>query len=108
MPPVVVSALNIYPVKSCRGISMRQAVVERRGFRYDRRWMVADENGKFLSQREVPRLALVHTSITNDEIVLAAEGVSSLRIPLEIEGTEGSIVDIWKDSVRALSAGRRN
>ena len=54
-----ISEINIYPIKSLKGISVDSAVVEARGLEYDRRWMLTDRAGKFLTQREFPRMALV-------------------------------------------------
>lgn len=104
MASAVVSELNIFPVKSCRGISVRQATVVERGFRYDRRWMIADQTGTFLTQREHPRLSLIRTSLGADTCTLSTNGFEPLEIPLEL--TEGTAVSatIWGDSVRALSA----
>ena len=104
MPSAVVSELNIYPVKSCRGISVRQATVVERGFRHDRRWMIADQDGTFLTQREHPRLSLIRTSLGADTCTLSTNGFEPLEIPLELTGGTAVGAMIWGDSVRALSA----
>jgi uncharacterized protein YcbX len=66
-----VKNLIIYPVKGMAGISLPSAVCEERGFQYDRRYLVVDENGKFCSQREYPKLALLKTSINNNELTIS-------------------------------------
>ena len=58
------TALNIYPVKSCRGIALRSARVARHGLADDRHWMLVRPNGRFVTQRELPRMALIGTTVT--------------------------------------------
>ncbi|MBK9164217.1 MAG: MOSC N-terminal beta barrel domain-containing protein [Acidobacteria bacterium] len=52
-----ISKINIYPIKSLRGNALSEALVEKRGLRHDRRWMLTDREGMFLTQREVPKMA---------------------------------------------------
>ena len=59
MPSATITALNIYPVKSCRGIALQEARIGRAGFEHDRHWLVTNDAGRFLTQRELPRLALI-------------------------------------------------
>jgi len=59
MSTIIVSGLNIYPVKSLAGISLDSSRVDAMGLRYDRRWMLVSPDGLFLSQRKVPRMALI-------------------------------------------------
>ena len=61
-----ISELNIYPVKSLKGIPLEEALVEGRGLQYDRRWMIVDENSRFITQREVPRMASVKIDVRTD------------------------------------------
>ncbi len=97
-----VSQLFVYPVKSLGGIALDQASVTDRGFRYDRRWMLIDENGLFISQREMPKMALMHLQIENDGIrVDYARKNSSFKIPFEPSGNEYTEVFIWEDRCRA-------
>lgn len=105
MPSVFVSEINVYPVKSCRGIPLRRADLDRRGIRHDRRWMITGRDGGFLTQREHPRLSLIRTSIENDSIRLSSDGISPLLIPGEAAGADRVTVNIWKDTVSALSCG---
>ena len=56
---ILVSGLYVYPVKSCRGISLEAAELAERGIRHDREWMVVDADGSFMTQREWPALARV-------------------------------------------------
>ena len=65
---MILSELNIYPIKSCRGISLAEAVVEERGLQFDRRWMLVDENNRFLTQREYPVMATIGVRVESGEL----------------------------------------
>ncbi len=58
--------INIYPIKSLGGISLQSSLVEERGLQYDRRWMLVDEQNKFITQRLHPKMALLKVEINND------------------------------------------
>ncbi len=79
-----ITAINIYPVKSLGGISLAEALAESRGLAYDRRWMLTDREGVFLSQRELPEMARLHPALDNDHLIIrhAAEAVEPLMVPL--------------------------
>lgn len=64
------SEIFIYPIKSLGGISLKNSFVEQRGLRYDRRMMLVDESGKFLTQRAYPQMALLKTSINDDKLTV--------------------------------------
>jgi uncharacterized protein len=97
--------LNIYPVKSCHGISMREIEVQFQGAKYDREWMVVDANGKFVTQREYPIMAAIGTALEQDFLVLTHMG-SVCKVSLSFsEGTE-SRVSVWKSDVSALDQGQ--
>ncbi|MGZ8302345.1 MAG: MOSC domain-containing protein [Telluria sp.] len=103
-----ISELVIYPVKSCAGISVRQATLTTAGLSvdnvYDREWMVVGEDGQFLTQREYPKLALVSPRIKLDTLELRAPGMLRLEIPLDLPPpeTEQLIeVKLWDDTVMA-------
>lgn len=102
---MTVSGLNIYPIKSCKGISCSSARAERRGLRFDRRWLVTDEQGVFRSQRKVPRLALISVSVQTDHLLIHAPDMPDLKVPLEPSETERLQVTIWKDAVQAIPLG---
>ena len=68
------TGLNIYPIKSARGIPLAESAVDEFGLRYDRRWMVVDESGLFLSQRSHSRLALVVPSFRDGMLQIDAPG----------------------------------
>lgn len=98
MTALRVRSLFVYPVKSCRGIAVESARLVERGFELDRRWMIADERGRFLTQRELPRLALIGTRLAGDAIVLCAPGVGELELPVVAPSSAPRMrVRVWSD-----------
>ncbi|MEO6599382.1 MAG: MOSC N-terminal beta barrel domain-containing protein [Polyangiaceae bacterium] len=93
----VVSALYVYPIKSCRGIRVDEWPIAERGFVADRRWMVVDAAGKVVTQREAPELSLVNMTLTGDTMQLTAPKLPELVLPRAFDwGLERS-VQIWDD-----------
>lgn len=102
----VISALYTYPVKSCAGIRHHQVELDIRGLRYDRQWMVVDDAGTFITQRESPAMALARTEVTDDVLILTAPDLPPLHVPLA-NHTEGTLdVVVWKDTVQAIDEGK--
>lgn len=99
------SQINLYPVKSLGGFAVASADVEPRGLQYDRRWMVVDEEGRFRTQRELPRMALVATALEADCLTLRAPGVAPLRVPLEPGGETTQTVRVWRSVCEARPVG---
>jgi MOSC domain-containing protein len=94
------SEINIYPIKSLRGISLKEAKIERRGLKFDRRWMLVDENNQFFTQREFPKMATLVTEIKSDGLQISDNG-SSILIPFETELEETARVRVWRSVCRA-------
>ena len=90
------ASIVVHPIKSCRGIEVARARVEKRGLAGDRRWMLVDERGVFVSQREEPRLSLVDVAIEGDEILVAQRDAGELRLPRTIAEGPRAAVDVWK------------
>jgi uncharacterized protein len=101
------SALNIYPIKSARGIALAESEVDRFGLRYDRRWMVVDDTGRFLSQRSHPRMALVVPSIGNSHLLVDAAGMPTLKLPLHPSPAVTTRVAVWDDLCPATWVGEK-
>ncbi|MFO7278241.1 MAG: MOSC N-terminal beta barrel domain-containing protein [Pseudomonadota bacterium] len=99
-----VEALFIYPLKSARAIPRERTVLGPAGFEWDRHWMVVNAQGRFLTQRTHPRLAVIETMLTDDALVLRAPGLSPLTVPCRPEGTPRE-VRIWDDTCTALDQG---
>lgn len=99
-----IARLYVYPVKSCAGIELREALLTETGFDLDRAWMVVDEQGNFVSQRELPRMALVRPQIRYSDVVLRAPGMLALH--LQIDTVEEPVkVRVWDDEVQAYDMG---
>lgn len=99
---LTVSELFIYPVKSLGGIAVYSAMITSTGFQYDRRWMLVDEHNCFISQREIPLLALLQTSITTEGIkVQHKHTYESFTIPFQPQKQERIDVQIWDDMCEA-------
>jgi uncharacterized protein YcbX len=103
MTSIKLSGLFIYPVKSLAGISINQWPVVKTGLKYDRQWMIVDDSGQFLSQRKLAGLALIKTSLTDNELILSAPAMKDLEVPLEAAGGEIVSVMIWHDRCHARS-----
>ncbi|NBS41775.1 MOSC domain-containing protein, partial [bacterium] len=91
---ILISSLSIFPIKSCRGIAVRRARVVRRGLEHDHRWMVIDETGYMITQREAPKLATVITVIRRDALIVEAEGRLCVRVPLRPKD-DGTRVNVY-------------
>src|SRR5258708_2494507 len=93
-----VTELYIYPVKSLGGIGLKNAVLTDRGFEYDRRWMLVDENNRFLTQRKVPQMALLRVELGEKGLTVRhkSEDRAALFIPFGPEG-ESCMVEVWDD-----------
>jgi len=101
---VSLESIHVHPVKSCAGTSPRQAVVTETGLDLDREWVVVDPAGRFVSQRELPRLALVATTLKSDELILRAPGMLALHVA--IDRVEAAVeVEVWRDRVAAFDMG---
>ena len=104
---ITIASLFVYPVKSCRGIALLQARLTPRGLQFDREWMVVSPEGRYLTQREAPRLALVGTALHDDHLELSAPGLPPLAVPLKRAARSVSVeVTIWRDHVLAVDEGQ--
>lgn len=97
------SDLYLYPIKSTAPLAVETALVEPRGLRNDRRWMVVDDGNRFLTGRELPRLTLVRARPGPHGLALEAPGMPSLQVPFP-EATATLPVVVWKSAVAARPA----
>ncbi|MFZ5896674.1 MAG: MOSC domain-containing protein [Myxococcota bacterium] len=95
MSALRVSAIYVYPVKSCRGIQLPRAEIVRRGFARDRRWMVVDDTGRFITQRDTPALCLVGTRLLTDGIELSYPERDAFVLPNAYEEGLELDVSVW-------------
>ena len=119
-----IAALWVFPIKSCAGISVQQAVLTPTGLANDRAWMVVDADGEMVTQRDLSRMALiqpelVHTGASVAELVLHGRGMNALHVPLTAEGhafrglantsavskAQTINVRVWDDQVPAFDMG---
>lgn len=97
-----VSEIWIHPIKSCRGIPVEHARLERRGLADDRRYMLVDPSGRFVTQREEHRLALVAVTLQPDTLELAAPDLPTLAVPRRPARGERTTVSVWRSECDAL------
>ena len=102
---VTLRSLHLYPVKSCAGITLAEALLIETGLELDRAWMlVGEEDRRFVSQREWPRLALVQPTLRVNDMILRAPGMLALHIA--IDAVEAPLrVTVWNDEVAAFDMG---
>ncbi len=104
MSELKVSQLAIYPVKSFAQISLDSAIVDRFGLSQDRRWMVIDENGQFITQRQYPKMCLVQQVLIEQGIQLSVPGMSDLIVS-ESSHAMRRKATVWGDDCSALDSG---
>lgn len=98
-----VAALNIHPVKGMRAWPVREAVVERWGLAGDRRWVVVDERGKAMTQREHPELATIIARPAAEGLTLSRNGVADLKVPFPTGPAEA--LRVFSDPAAGSRAG---
>jgi uncharacterized protein YcbX len=98
------SEIYIYPIKSLGGIALQEAELEIRGLRYDRRWMLVDANGRFVSQREIPAMTGLGTAVHGDRLRIFVKNKPQdfLEIPLDEGILFKTRVEVWSDKCSAL------
>lgn len=99
-----IASLHAYPVKSCGGITLDEMLVTETGFEFDRAWMVVDAQGLFVTQRDVPRMALIQPTLKTDVMTLRAPGMLALQVSLN-EVHDAVRVTVWRDEVAAFDMG---
>lgn len=105
---VFVSGLYVYPIKSCGGFSLQQSAIGMAGLQNDRRWMVVTPNGMFLTQRGLPAMACIGTSIQDGFLTVTAPGMPRLDVPIDVVEDDDSVrcqVTVWRDDVDAVDEG---
>ena len=99
-----IDQLWVYPVKSCGGIALPEAELTDTGLAFDRTWMVVDSEGEFVTQRELPRMALIQPAFKMGQLVLRAPGMLALHLALDAAETPLR-VRVWDDEVAAYDMG---
>lgn len=101
------ASLHVYPIKGAAGLSPAEWEVDQRGLRYDRRWMLIQPSGEFLTQRDLPELALIRPRIAPPHLVVEAPGMTELRLALHPMGGRRKRVRVWDDRIDALLPDQR-
>lgn len=97
-------ALHLHPIKSCAGIALRESLLVETGLDLDRAWMVVDAQGQMITQRQVPRLALIRPTLRLGDLVLRAPGMLALHLRLDAVET-ATRARVWNDEVAAYEMG---
>lgn len=108
MPKLLLSDIYVYPIKSLGGIRLEAAEVEERGLQYDRRWMLVDDAGVFLTQRKLAEMALLRVALLPDglQVTHRHKDLYPLHIPYENRGLSSTLVTVWDDICFAYFVSR--
>ena len=104
-PGVRLASIHIYPMKAARAVDLDESVVEPWGLAGDRRWLLVDEDGRFVSQREEPSLARVVVTYGPGTISVSAAGCPGRQIAAPARGAQLLKVTVWGSTVLAAAAG---
>jgi uncharacterized protein YcbX len=104
METLKVSQINIYPVKSCAGLSLQSALVVDTGFEYDRQWMVVDSEGKFVTQRQYAKMSLIKTTLIDNGVHFEAPGMQAIDVQIVFEGKKIE-TDVWGNACVGIDQG---
>lgn len=103
-PNLTIHSLHVHPIKSCAGIAVDEVLLVETGLEFDRAWMLVDEAGGFVSQRELPRLQLVQPTLRHSDLLLRAPGMLALHVSLDAVEAPAQ-VRVWRDEVKAYDMG---
>ena len=102
---IQVTDIYIYPVKSLKGISLKEAKTGLRGFKHDREWMITDSDYQFLTQREIEAMETITVSINKNFLLLQSSKGNELKIDLRAKREESVQVSVWDDICDAYDEG---
>lgn len=102
-----ITDLIIYPIKSLGGIHLKEAVVEAMGLQHDRRWMLVDENNRFISQREVPQMCLLKLQMRETGFFIYHQHNTSQHLFLPFDSNSQQVVQVkvWDHELQAVFVG---
>ena len=103
---IQVCELYTFPVKSLAGIKLTHTKLSKFGLQFDRRWMIVDVKGKFISQREIPQMVTIKTAIENEQLILSHEN-SNICIPSITSTNKKIVVTVWQDTCNAIHVCRK-
>lgn len=108
MDKLYLSDIYIYPIKSLGGIRLEKSLIEEKGLQYDRRWMLVDHRGTFITQRKYAGLSMLQVGIENKELFVQHKANNELRIsfPIEQNTNEKIAVSIWDNSAHGVEVSK--
>jgi uncharacterized protein len=98
------SSLHLYPLKSAAGLAVETLDIRPRGPRYDRRWLVVDADGRFITARQVPRMVLIRAEAMHERLSLSAPDLPDLDLACPQADASRLRVSIWDDEIDAVTA----
>jgi len=102
---VQITDLFIYPVKSLKGIALKESITALRGLQYDREWMVTTSDYEFITQREIPLMSTIEVSIDSDDLILSSKDNIKFKVPLLSSNTNVIKSSVWGDICDAYDEG---
>ncbi|MFP8966523.1 YcbX family protein [Pokkaliibacter sp. CJK22405] len=93
--------ISVYPIKSCQGVQLSEAWVAKDGLSVDRRWMVVDADGKFITGRSHSKLTLIKAHLQFDGLMLQAPGMSPLALKIADFSDDYKPVTVWSSHIDA-------
>jgi len=99
-----IARLFVYPIKSCAGVELREALLTETGLDLDRSWMVVEDGGMFVTQRDLPRMALIRPQLRGEEVIVRAPGMLALHLRADVVEAETQVT-IWNDVVQCYDMG---
>jgi uncharacterized protein YcbX len=99
-----IQKLFIYPIKSCAGIEVEQAELKPTGLAMDREWVIVDQNGQFLTQRQIPHTVWIKPTLSDTMLTLACPTQASIDLPLDFRGKTLQAT-VWRDTILSEDMG---
>ena len=102
---VQITDLFIYPVKSLKGIALKESITTLRGLQYDREWMVTTSDYEFITQREISLMSTIEVSIDSDDLILSSKNNIKFKVPLLSSNLILIKTSVWGDICDAYDEG---
>ncbi len=100
----VISQMFIYPIKSCAGIEISESPLTQTGLLHDRAWMIVDQEGQFVTQRQIPHMVWITPRLTAEALYLSAPDHKEIRVALDDVGIPKQVT-VWRDTLMGNDMG---
>lgn len=100
----VISQMFIYPIKSCAGIEISESPLAQTGLLYDREWMIVDQEGQFLTQRQIPHMVWITPRLTAEALYISAPDHQEVRVAFD-DVVAPKTVTVWRDTLPGNDMG---